>query len=58
VLYGRGQRDELYTADLHAADVATLQSLGVAVESVIFDGAHEWTPEFLATVSRLLQQCL
>ena len=55
VLYGRGERDELYTADLHAQDLATLERLGVTVDSVAYDGAHEWTPEFLAAVGRLLR---
>jgi predicted esterase len=54
VLYGRGQRDELYSADFHARDLATLDRLGVPVESVTYDGAHEWTPELLAAVGRLL----
>lgn len=56
VLYGRGRRDELYSADFHAQDLATLEKLGVPVESVTYDGAHEWTPEFLAAVGRLLHE--
>src|SRR5688500_12593024 len=58
VLYGRGRRDELYTADLHAKDVATLQALGVAVDSVAYDGAHEWTPEFLSAAGRTLSRII
>jgi predicted esterase len=52
VLYGRGSRDDLYTAELHAKDVATLERLGVTVESVTFDGGHELGPAFLAAASR------
>jgi predicted esterase len=54
VLIGRGTRDESYSADTHQADVATLQRLGVAVESCIFEGAHEWTPTFYAAAGRVL----
>ena len=52
VLYGRGRDDELYTAESHAQDVATLERLGVAVESVTFDGGHALTPDFLAAAAR------
>jgi predicted esterase len=54
VLYGRGRRDELYTADLHARDIATLEGLGVDVESVTYDGGHEWSAEFLSAAGRTL----
>jgi predicted esterase len=54
VLIGRGTRDEWYTADKHDADVATLKGRGVAVESCVFDGPHEWTPDFSAAAGRLL----
>jgi predicted esterase len=57
VLYGRGRFDKLYTADLHAQDLAALDRLGVAVESVTFDGGHDWTPEFMAAVARTLARC-
>lgn len=54
VLYGCGRRDELYTADLHARDIATLETLGVDVESVSYDGGHEWSAEFLSAAGRIL----
>ena len=54
VTYGRGGRDELYPADVHARDVATLARLGVPVESVMVEGGHEWTPEFAAAASRAI----
>jgi predicted esterase len=54
VLYGRGRDDDLYTSERHARDVTTLERLGVAVESVTFDGGHHWTPEFLAAAGRTL----
>lgn len=55
VLYGRGRRDGLYTADLHAKDVATLERLGVSVERVTFDGGHELTPDVLTFASRIIE---
>ena len=54
VLYGRGRSDGIYPAERHAADLVTLERLGVAVESVVFDGGHDWTPEFLTAVGRAL----
>lgn len=54
VLYGRGRGDQLYAAELHARDVTTLERLGVTVESVSFDGGHEWAPEFLVAAGRTL----
>lgn len=54
VVYGIGRHDTLYTNEFHAKDQAALQRLGVAVESVAFDGGHEMTPEFLAVAGRAL----
>jgi predicted esterase len=54
VLIGRGMRDEGYGPDKHDGDVATLRRLGVEVESCVFEGAHEWTPDFYAAVGRVL----
>jgi len=54
VLYGRGRHDDLYTAECHERDVATLERLGVTVESMTFDGGHEWTPEFSSAAGRIL----
>ena len=54
VLYGRGRHDDLYTAESHERDVATLERLGVTVESIAFDGGHDWTPEFSSAAGRTL----
>jgi predicted esterase len=54
VLIGRGTRDDWYTPQKHDSDVATLRGLSVDVESCVFDGAHEWTPEFYAAAGRVL----
>jgi len=54
VVYGRGDRDALYTEEMHSKDVAALERLGVQVERVTFPGGHELAPAFLATVGRRL----
>src|SRR5262245_17886284 len=54
VIYGRGRHDDLYSAESHAKDIATLHRLGVTVESVTFEGGHELAPEFLAIAGRAL----
>jgi predicted esterase len=54
VLIGRGTRDAWYTQQKHDSDLATLRHLRVAVESCVFDGAHEWTPDFYAASGKVL----
>jgi predicted esterase len=51
VLVGRGLRDELYTAEKFAADVAWLRATGVDAVTCEFDGGHEWTDAFCAAAS-------
>jgi len=47
VLYGRGERDELYPAAQAAKDLEILRTAGVHVSVATFDGSHEWTPAFI-----------
>jgi predicted esterase len=54
VLIGRGTRDGFYTQQKYDNDVATLRRLSVPVESCVFDGAHEWTPDFYAASGKVL----
>ena len=54
VLLVRGERDDWYTDAKLSADVAALQDLSVAVETVTFDGGHEWTAEVSAAAARIL----
>jgi predicted esterase len=56
ILYGRGDRDELYAARLHADDVAALERMGVVVESVTFDGGHELSADFLRFMGRMMSR--
>jgi predicted esterase len=47
VLYGRGEKDDLYPAIQSAKDLEVLRSAGVHVSASTFDGGHEWTPAFI-----------
>ena len=47
VLYGRGERDDLYPASQSAKDLEVLRHAGVRVNAATFDGAHEWTAAFI-----------
>lgn len=58
VLYGRGRRDDLYSAEFHAKDVAALERMGARVETVTYEGAHELSADFLSAVARTLAQWL
>lgn len=48
VLLGRGTGDKWYTAEKAAADLAILREAGVTVTGHVFDGGHEWAPDFIA----------
>ena len=52
VLLARGERDEWFTAAKHGADVAALNSRGVEVEGLVYDGGHEWTEEVSRAAAR------
>lgn len=46
VLVGRGARDDWYTAEKMDTDEERLRRANVQVESITFDGVHEWSTEF------------
>jgi predicted esterase len=50
----RGQRDEWYTEDKLAADVAAFERRGVGFEVDVPDAGHEWTPSIAARAARFL----
>jgi len=56
VLIARGTADAWYTADKMDADLALLGKLGAQVETCVFAGGHDWTPEFFARAGRFLQR--
>jgi predicted esterase len=54
VLIGRGREDTWYTAEKLEADRAALRARGVAVETQLHPGGHEWTPEFREAAGEFL----
>ena len=54
VLLARGAGDEWYAPDKLLADEAALQRRGARVETLTFDGAHEWTRDFASRVADIL----
>ena len=54
VLYGHGARDEIYTSELHARDLQTLDGLGVTVERSVVDAGHDWNAAFAEAAGRFL----
>jgi predicted esterase len=54
VLLARGSRDAWYAAEKMRADQSALQARGVQVESIVFDGAHEWHADFAARAAAML----
>ncbi len=56
VLLARGTRDDWYTDSKLQADDSALRARGCRVETLTFDGAHEWHKDFGAKVSELLRQ--
>jgi len=56
VLIGRGVRDEWYTEAKMARDLEALGRAGARVETVVFEGGHEWAEAFLAAASAFLER--
>ncbi len=54
VLVGRGTGDTWYTQAKMDMDLAFLRTTGARVDSIVFDGAHEWTEPFTAAAGRFL----
>ncbi len=56
VLVGRGTGDTLYTEEKMDADLAVLGKLGADVTTCVFEGGHDWTPEFYARAGEFLRR--
>ncbi|MGE5357614.1 MAG: alpha/beta hydrolase [Bacteroidales bacterium] len=56
VLIGRGTGDTWYTQQKLAADVADLRAAGVQLETLVYDGGHEWTDTFRQAAGAFLRQ--
>jgi predicted esterase len=54
VLLARGTRDEWYTGARLDADEAALKARGATVETLTFDGAHEWHRDFATRAAAIL----
>ena len=56
VLVGCGTKDTWYTEAKMNADLAVLENLGADVETCLFEGGHDWTPEFYARAGAFLRR--
>jgi predicted esterase len=56
VLIGRGSGEEWYSEKQLEADVELLNTKGVAVETCVYSGGHEWTDEFRQSCAKFLNQ--
>lgn len=58
VLLMRGTREDWYTEEKLRHDVAALQTRGVHVTAVVYDGAHEWTRDVSAAAAGFMAESL
>jgi predicted esterase len=58
VLVTRGQRDAYFTAGTMERDLAHLRRAGADVQSVVFDGGHEWTEPVFTAAGALIARAL
>ncbi len=56
VLVGRGTQDTWYDETKMEDDLTVLKKLGVDVETCVFEGGHDWTPEFYASAGEFLRR--
>ena len=55
VLLGRGATDSWYTEDQMSKDVTFLRSVNTSLETVVFEGGHEWHDDFRQAAARFLK---
>ena len=55
VLLGRGTADSWYTEEQMSKDVTFLRSVNTSLETVVFDGGHEWHDAFRQAAARFLK---
>lgn len=56
VLIARGAHDTWYTEEVMGRDIEFLDSRRVPVQTLIFDGGHEWTDAFREAAGRFLHR--
>lgn len=54
ILLGRGTEDQWYSEAKMEADLETLSRLETDVETCVFEGGHDWTPEFWSRAGKFL----
>ena len=55
-LLARGERDDWYTTAKLESDAAALRDRGIPVETLIYHGAHAWTPEVASGISMFIRR--
>lgn len=55
ILLGRGTEDTWYTEKKMDDDLKVLDQLGCEVTTCVFEGGHDWTPEFYARAGEFLK---
>lgn len=58
VLIGRGTADKWYDEAKAAADLAALNNAGTHVEEHVFEGGHEWAPDFIERAGKFVDELL
>ncbi|MEM8931896.1 MAG: phospholipase [Acidobacteriota bacterium] len=56
ILLGRGTEDTWYTEAKERADRSVLEQLDADVTTHVFEGGHEWHPDFLAAAGDFLER--
>jgi predicted esterase len=56
VLLMRGVRDDWYTADKMGQDHRALRPRADSVETLEYDGGHEWTPDVARAIGEFIQR--
>ena len=56
ILLGRGRSDEWYIEPQLQSDLAFLESRPIVLETVVFDGGHEWHADFYRAAGRFLER--
>jgi predicted esterase len=56
VLLARGERDEWYTQAKQETDIAALTARGVSLQTVTYDGAHDWTAAAATAIGDFLRR--
>jgi predicted esterase len=58
ILLARGRRDEWYTQAKMEKDLEVLAARGVSVETLVFEGGHDWTEEVHQAAGSFLRRVL